>query len=85
MSKAKREMQECAKAWESEVRAWESERERGRAKSNNVISRVRDKVQSLETRSELQQGSERCGVKFYLFFLYVQGSIYIMRNFKMKG
>jgi hypothetical protein len=67
---SKREMQECAKAWESEAS--------GRAKSNNMISRARDKVQSLETRSESQQGSERCGVKFYLFFLYVQGSIYIM-------
>jgi hypothetical protein len=78
MSKAKREMQECARAWESEVKAWESERERGRAKSNNAILRTRDKVQSLETRSESQQGSERCEVKFYLFCLYVQGSIYIM-------
>jgi hypothetical protein len=78
MSEAKREMQECARAWESEVKAWESERERGRAKSNNAILRARDKVQSLETRSESQQGSERHGVKFYLFCLYVQGSIYIM-------
>jgi hypothetical protein len=31
------EMQECAKAWESEVRAWESEREHGRAKSRDEI------------------------------------------------
>ena len=72
------------KVWESKVRAWESEREHGRAKSNNVVSRVRDEVQSLEMRSESQWGSERCGVKFYLFFLYVQESIYIMWNFKMK-
>jgi hypothetical protein len=48
------------KAWESEsvreseVKAWESERERGRAKSNNMILRARDEVRSLETRSELQ-------------------------------
>ena len=74
MSEAKREMQECMKVWESKVRAWESERERGRAKSNNAISRARDEIRSLETRSESQRGSERRGVKFYLFFLYVQGS-----------
>jgi hypothetical protein len=75
------------KVWESEVRAWESvgEQERMREKSKNVISRARDKVWSLEMRSELQRGSERCGVKFYLFFLYVQASIYIMWKFKMKG
>jgi hypothetical protein len=68
MGEAKREMQECA-------RAWESERERGRAKSNNMISRARDELRRLETRSELERGSERCGMKFYLFFLYVQGSV----------
>ena len=66
------------KVWESKVRAWENEREHGRAKSNNVVSRARDEVRSLEMRSESQRGSERCGVKFYLFFLYVQESIYIM-------
>ena len=38
MSKAKREMQECEKAWEGEVRVWESARERGRVKSKNTIS-----------------------------------------------
>ena len=59
MSKAKCEMQECAKAWESEVRAWESERERGRVKSNNTISRARDEVRGPGTRSELQRDSER--------------------------
>jgi hypothetical protein len=90
MSEAKREMRECTKAWESEseawesesvreseVKAWESVRERGRAKSNNVISRARDKVQSLETRSESQQGSETRG-EVPLVFWYVQESIYIM-------
>jgi len=74
MSEAKCKMQERTKAWESEVKVWESEREHGRAKSNNAISRVRDEIRSLETRSESQRGSERRGVKFYLFFLYVQGS-----------
>ena len=67
MSEVKHKIGECAKAqeseseaWESEsvreseVKAWESERERGRAKSNNAISRARDEVQSLETRSESQ-------------------------------
>jgi hypothetical protein len=76
MSEAKREMQECVKAWESEVKAWESERERGRAKSNNVISRVRDKVRSLETRSELQRGSETRGEVLLVFLVCTGEYIY---------
>jgi hypothetical protein len=76
MSKAKRKMQECARAWESEVKAWESERERGRAKSNNAILSVRDKVRSLETRSESQQGSETRGGVLLVFLVCTGEYIY---------
>jgi hypothetical protein len=76
MSEAKREMQECARAWESEVKAWESERERGRAKSNNAILRARDEVQSLETRSESQRGSETWGEVLLVFLVCTGEYIY---------
>jgi hypothetical protein len=61
--------------WAKQSAKCKSAQERGRVKSNNTILRARDKLQRLETRSELQRGSERCGMKFYLFFLYVQGSV----------
>ena len=75
-------MQERAKAWESEVRAWESERERGRAKSNNAISRARDEVRSLETRSESQQGSETRGEVLLVFLLCTVGIYILSENLK---
>jgi len=64
-------MQERTKAWESKWERGKARESAGKAKSNNAISRARDEVRSLEMRSELQRGSERRRVKFYLFFLYV--------------
>ena len=61
---------------ESEVKAWESERERGRAKSNNTILRARDKVRSLETRSESQRGSETRGEVLLVFLVCTGEYIY---------
>ena len=57
-------------------RARESERERGRAKSNNAISGARDEVQSLETRSELQRGSETRGEVLLVFLVCTGEYIY---------
>ena len=41
-SEAKREMQECAKAWESESEAWESESVRERSESVGKRERARE-------------------------------------------
>jgi hypothetical protein len=62
--------------------------EHRRAKSKNVILRAKDEVRSLEMRSELQQGSESRGVKFYLFFFFfcMYRGVYILyKIFKWKG
>jgi hypothetical protein len=76
MSEAKRKMQECARAWEGEVKASESVGERGRAKSNNAKSKVRDEVRSLETRSESQRGSETQGEVLLVFLVCTGEYIY---------
>ena len=48
LRKAKHEMRECAKVWESEVRAWESVRECGRVRA------WESEVQKCDIESERQ-------------------------------
>jgi hypothetical protein len=69
------------------ARVWESvgKQEHRWTKANNAISRARDEVQSLETRSESQWGFERQVVKFYLFSGMYRGVYILYEILKWKG